>query len=132
MIAIAVVGAHLDGQALNHQLTDRGAELVRRTRTAACYRFFALGTTPPKPGLVRVAADDPAGASIEAEVWALPPDAFGAFVDAVPAPLAIGRVRLEDGSDVAGFLCEPIAVIDAVEITHLGGWRTYLAHLADS
>lgn len=124
-IRLAVVGAHLSGQPLNHQLTDLGGALVETTRTAACYRFYALDTVPPKPGLVRVAAGQ--GASIEAEVWALDAAAFGTFVDAVPAPLVIGRVHLEDGADVAGFLCEPIAIGTAVEITALGGWRAYLA-----
>jgi len=123
-ILLAVVGAHLTGQPLNHQLTDLGAQLVATTRTAACYRFYALDTVPPKPGLVRV--DGGAGTSIEAEVWALSPAAFGAFVDAVPAPLVIGRVRLEDGAEVAGFLCEPIAIATGVDITHLGGWRAYV------
>lgn len=55
-IAVAVVGAHLSGQPLNHQLTGLSARLVRACHTAPRYRLFALpGTTPPKPGLVRVA-----------------------------------------------------------------------------
>ena len=45
----------------------------------------------------------------------------------MPAPLAIGRVALADGTEVSGFLCEPIALADAVEITPHGGWRAYLA-----
>ncbi len=52
-IHLAVVGAHLEGQPLHHQLTDRDAELVSRTTTAPTYRLFALDTEPPKPGLVR-------------------------------------------------------------------------------
>jgi allophanate hydrolase len=32
---------------------------------------------------------------------------------------------LEDGSTVQGFLCEPYAVADAIDISHLGGWRAY-------
>ena len=129
-IRLVVVGAHLSGQPLNHQLTDLGARLVATTRTASCYRFYALETLPPKPGLVRVAPDGGGAAAIEAEVWELTAEAFGAFVDAVPSPLVIGRVLLDDGSDVAGFLCEPIAVssgFGATDITHLGGWRAYLS-----
>jgi allophanate hydrolase len=126
-VALAVAGAHLSGQPLNHQLTDRGARLVATTTTAPVYRFYALDTTPPKPGLVRVTDGDAAGAGIEVEVWELTAAAFGTFVDAVPAPLCIGRVRLTDGSAVAGFLCEPLAVDGAVEITHHGSWRAYLA-----
>jgi allophanate hydrolase len=123
---LVVVGAHLSGQPLNHQLTEVGGHLVMRTRTAPIYRMYALATNPPKPGLVRVDPDDPAGASILAEVWELPPASFAHFVDRVPAPLTIGRVQLEDGVQVAGFLCEPIAVIGATEITSFGSWRAYL------
>jgi allophanate hydrolase len=125
-VLIAVAGAHLEGEPLNHQLTDRGATLARRTRTARCYRIYALATEPPKPGLVRVGVGEGA-ASVEVEVWALGPIEFAAFVDQVPAPLVIGRVLLEDGRDVAGFLCEPIALDGARDITQFGGWRAYRA-----
>ncbi len=128
MVRIAVVGAHLRGQPLHHQLADRGALPVSSTRTAPTYRLFALATSPPKPALVRVAADDPLGATIEVEVWDVSPETFASFVDEVPAPLAIGRVVLADGSDVAGFTCEPVALADdPPEITAFGGWRAYLA-----
>lgn len=126
-LRLAVAGAHLGGQPLNHQLTDLDATLAATTTTAPCYRFYALATEPPKPGLVRVADGDPTGAAIEVEVWELNAEAFGRFVDAIPAPLAIGRVRLASGEDVAGFLCEPIAVAGAEEITAYGGWRAYRA-----
>jgi allophanate hydrolase len=108
---------------LEHQLLDRGGRFVAATRTAPCYRLFALPTDPPKPGLIRV---DEGGASIEAEVWALPVTGFGAFVAAVPSPLAIGTVRLADGSSAAGFLCESVAAYAAPDITEAGGWRAYL------
>lgn len=125
-VAVAVVGAHLSGMPLNWQLTDRGAKLVRTTRTAMHYKFFALpGTTPPKPGLVRTASA--AGSGIEVEVWAMPEEYYGSFVALVPAPLSIGSLTLADGSTVQGFLCEPYAVDGAAEITHLGGWRNYMA-----
>jgi allophanate hydrolase len=125
-ISLAVVGAHLRGQPLHHQLADRGAVLVAEAQTAPTYRLYALATTPPKPGLVRVAPDEPAGAAVEVEVWALAAADFATFVDAIPAPLGIGRVVLADGSDVAGFVCEPIAIdATAVEITSFGGWRAY-------
>ncbi len=123
-IPIAVVGAHLAGEPLNHQLTDLGGRFVRAARTAAAYRLYALpNTTPPKPGLVRAAEG---GAPIELEVWALPPAAFGSFVAKIPAPLAIGRISLEDGGAVSGFLCESFALAGAADITASGGWRRYL------
>jgi allophanate hydrolase len=127
-LLIAVVGAHLEGQPLNWQLTQRGGRLMRRCKTHPDYKFYALkNTTPPKPGLVRVPGYE--GPGIEVEVWALPVDTVGTFVDGVPQPLSIGKLRLEDGTLVMGFLVEPSATEDATEITHLGGWRTYLATL---
>jgi allophanate hydrolase len=87
-------------------------------------RFALPGTTPPKPGLVRVAEG---GASIEVEVWAVPVAGYGAFVSKIPAPLGIGTIALEDGSTVQGFLCEPVALDGARDITRFGGWRAFLA-----
>jgi allophanate hydrolase len=125
-ILLAVVGAHLSGQPLNAQLTSRGASLVRSTRTAAEYRLFALANThPPKPGLVREPGF--AGPGIEVEVWRLSAGAFGEFTAEVPAPLAIGNLVLADGAKVKGFVCEPVALAGATEITSHGGWRAYLA-----
>ncbi len=126
---VAVVGAHLGGMPLNGQLTERGAKLMRTTRTAMHYKFYALpGTKPPKPGLVR--AGSGVGSGIEVEVWAMPTEHYGSFVALVPAPLSIGTLTLADGSTVQGFLCEPFAVEGGQEITHLGGWRNYMATLA--
>ena len=125
---LAVVGAHLSGQPLNHQLTDRGATLASTTLTAPIYRLHALDTTPPKPGLARVLPRE-IGHSIEVEVWELLPAAFASFVDAIPAPLGVGRVQLADGSDVAGFICEPYALTGAPDVSEFGGWRAYLASL---
>ena len=66
------------------------------------------------------------GAAIEVEVWALTPAAFGAFVAAVPPPLCIGNLDLEDGTRVRGFLCEGYATAGAEDISAHGGWRRYL------
>ncbi|WP_151671718.1 allophanate hydrolase [Nitrincola schmidtii] len=123
-VRLAVVGAHLTGMPLNHQLTQRGARLVLATETTANYRLYALAnTTPPKPGLVKAISG---GSSIQVEVWDIPLAHFGSFVAEVPAPLGIGNVTLIDGSEVKGFICETYALDDAIEITHLGGWRNYL------
>lgn len=129
MLPIVVVGAHLSGMPLNPELTTPGGRLVRKCRTAPDYRLYALpNTTPPKPGLVREPGF--AGPGLEVEVWALPPDAFGRFVARIPAPLGIGKVSLDDGSSVSGFLCEAHALAGAEEITGFGGWRGYLAQRA--
>jgi allophanate hydrolase len=124
-LLMAVVGAHLSGQPLNWQLTQRNGRLVRTCRTHPDYKFYALrGTVPPKPGLVRVPGFQ--GPGIEVEIWALPEETAGSFVEGVPQPLSIGTLRLEDGSLVKGFLVEPAATEDALDITSLGGWRNYL------
>jgi allophanate hydrolase len=128
---IAVVGAHLSGQPLNGQLTERKAHLVRSTHTVPMYRLYALAnTTPAKPGLIRV--NEPVGQGIEVEVWELRGEEFGTFINMIPSPLAIGTLELEDGEKVKGFLVESYAVeagTGAKEITHFGGWRNYLKSL---
>lgn len=125
-VALAVVGAHLAGQPLNWQLTERGARLLKACRTAPQYRLYALeGTMPPKPGLVRDM--DFRGPGIEVEVWAVPENQFGGFVAAVPAPLGIGSAVLDDGETVKCFICEPYAIAGASEITRFGGWKHYLS-----
>lgn len=127
-IEIVVVGAHLDGMPLNRELTALGGVFRRGVRTTADYRFFALAGGPPqRPGLLRVAASQ--GGAIDTEVWALPPDGFGRFVAAIPAPLCIGTKRLADGTSPKGFLVELEGVIGARDITSLGGWRAYITSL---
>jgi allophanate hydrolase len=126
-IKIAVVGAHLQGQPLNHQLTDELGVLVRACKTSPIYRMFLLPGPIPKPGLLRQSNNS--GFAIELEVWELPPAGFGRFVANIPSPLGIGTLVLEDGEEVKGFLCEPFALETATEISDLGGWRAYLASL---
>lgn len=128
-LPIVVVGAHLTGLPLNTELTSSGGQLLKRCRTAPDYRLFALpNTAPPKPGMVREPGFD--GPGLEVEVWSLPSDAFGRFVARIPAPLGIGKISLDDGTAVSGFLCESHAVAEAEEITRFGGWRAFLAERA--
>lgn len=127
-IELAVVGAHLSGMALNHELTGRGARLVRETRTLPEYRLFALAGGPPKrPGLLRVAPGE--GFEIAAEVWSLTPEAFGTFVAGVPSPLGIGTARLADGTTPKGFIVEAEGIRGAEDISRFGGWRAYVTSL---
>ena len=126
---VAVVGAHLSDQPLNHQLTNRGATLVLATKTAPIYKLYALsGTTPPKPGLVRLSNQE-SGSGIEVEVWEIAIAKFGEFVVEVPTPLGIGTTILENGEMVKGFICESWAIADALDISNYGGWRAYLKSL---
>jgi allophanate hydrolase len=127
-IAIAVVGAHLSGMALNGELQALGAVLLEAAATAPDYRLYALDTTPPKPGMLRVAQGT--GSSIKLELWSLPAAAFGKFVAAIPPPLGIGTVRLADGRGIKGFLVEPAAIEGARDISSFGGWRAFMAEKA--
>lgn len=123
-VQVVVCGAHLDGLALNHQLTSRSGKLNAATHSAPYYRLYALPGGPPvRPAMVRVAEG---GASIEVEVWSLPASEFGSFVAGIAAPLGIGPVLLADGSTVQGFVCDQLAVNAAEDITSHGGWRAYL------
>ena len=127
-VKVAVVGAHLSGMPLNTQLIERGASLCIKTATAPNYKLFALpGTVPPKPGLLRVAPGT--GSSIAVEVWDMPVEHYGSFVAMIPAPLGIGTLDLADGIQAQGFVCEALATEDARDISHFGGWRSYIASL---
>lgn len=126
-MALAVVGAHLQGMPLHGQLVERGARLLARTRTAPRYRLHALpGTVPPKPGLARV-ADDETGHAIEVEVHEIALDQIGSFLALIPPPLGLGTIELADGRQVKGFICEPAALRGAPDVSRFGGWRGYMA-----
>ncbi len=123
-LPMGVCGAHMEGLPLNHQLRDRGGYLIRATATAPHYRLLALPGGPPRrPGMIRVNED---GAAIELEVWALPAEQIGSFIAGIPAPLGIGKIELESGDWVTGFLCEGYAADGAADITSYGGWREYV------
>jgi allophanate hydrolase len=119
-MTVAVVGLHLSGEPRNGELLDRGATLLGAARTAPCYRLFHLPSGAP--GLVR---DTDGGASIEVELWQLPAARVGSFLAGIPAPLSLGRIALDDGAEVTGFLCEAYAVAGARDITASGGWRNH-------
>ncbi len=124
---IAVVGAHLSGLPLNWQLTERRSRLVKVCKTAKSYRLFALPNThPPKPGLIKCPSD---GVSIELEVYEMPSNQLGSFLNLIPPPLGLGNIELEDGSLVKGFICEQYAVHEAQDISNLGGWKSYINQL---
>jgi allophanate hydrolase len=121
---IAVVGAHLSGMPLNRQLQAVGARLLEVTTTSPHYRLYALpNTQPPKPGLVRV---EEAGHEIIVEVYDVPSWAVSGFLQGIPSPLGLGQIELNQGQWVTGFICEPIGLAGARDITDFGGWRAYM------
>jgi allophanate hydrolase len=125
-VEIAVFGAHLSGLELNREMVALGARLIRPVRTAPNYCLYLLpGGPPERPGLVRV--EPGKGASIEAEIWAMPAESLGRLVAAIPSPLGIGTIELSDGASVKGFLAESAGADGARDITNFGGWRSFLA-----
>ncbi|GAB2721157.1 allophanate hydrolase [Nocardia thraciensis] len=123
---LVVFGAHLRGQPLDHQLTELGARWAGPVRTAPRYRLGALDTTPPKPAVTRRPDGEP-GVSVAGERWLLSPAALGRFLSALPAPMQLGAVELDDGTWTTGFGCDPAAGSAATDISEYGGWKAALA-----
>lgn len=122
-VELAVFGAHLRNQPLHRQLEELGARFVEDVRTSDAYRLVALPTAPPKPGLVRHGSGR--GAPIVGELFRVPEAGLGRFLAALPAPMTLTSVELEDGRTVVGFGCTHEAAVDAVDITEFGGWLAY-------
>ena len=122
--SVVVCGAHMAGLELNGELTNRGAKLDRAIQTTPEYRLYALAGGPPhRPGLVR---SSEGGSSIDVEVWKLPTSVLGDFLTTIASPLGLGQVRLSDGTEEIGFLCEQAGLDGAIDISEIGSWRAYL------
>ncbi|MDR2192805.1 MAG: allophanate hydrolase [Endomicrobium sp.] len=121
-VAFAVHGLHMNGMELNRDLKSLGAKFIKKTKTDKTYKLYALNTNPVKPGLVKVCSQ---GAQIETELWSLAQKDFAEFVSKADSPMSFGKIKLFDGSETFGFLCEPYAVKNAVEITSYGGWKSF-------
>jgi allophanate hydrolase len=120
-IDVVVCGAHLKGQPLNWQLTERGAQLKQSTQSSPKYQLYALADGK-RPAMVRNEAQ---GTAIEVEVWSLPHSSFGSFVAGIAAPLGIGKVELADGRWLSGFICDEYGLAGALNISRYGGWRNW-------
>jgi allophanate hydrolase len=124
---VAVCGAHLSGLPFNPQLLRYGGRMRYRARTASGYRLFALpgaGAGVPRPGLVQT-GDGPTD-GIAVEVWTLPQQGVAALLGTIPAPLGLGRLTLDDGREVTGFVAEAQAM-NGTDVSGYGGWRAYLS-----
>jgi allophanate hydrolase len=120
-IELAVCGLHMRGYPLEKQMQQAQAEFLREDQTSPDYKFIKLHSEPEKPGLIRKA--DGTGASIHLEVWKVPVAALGSLVKKIPAPLGIGKVKLNNGKEISGFVCEGYAEEEAEDITPLGSWH---------
>lgn len=125
-IELAVCGAHKTGGTLNYQLLEVNAIYKETLLTTPEYRFYALSHLDPvRPGLIK---DPKKGGSIEVQVWKVPANKLGGFINQIGAPLTFGKINLENGEVVTSFLCESYALEKAKEITHLQTWENYLSH----
>src|SRR5262245_63068367 len=104
---LAVNGTLMRGLELNNNLLAAGARFVRETRTAPVYRLWSIGDR--HPAMLRVASG---GAAIAVEVWSVPDAGLAGILRQEPPGLCIGKVQLEDGSEVLGVLGEPILCED--------------------
>ncbi|MFD4402065.1 allophanate hydrolase [Nocardia sp. NPDC058499] len=123
---LLVVGAHLRGLPLHHQLEQARARFVGEVTTSAAYRMVALPATPPKPGMLRVGSG---GRSLPGELYRLSPAALGTFLNNLPSPMTLGKVELDSGEWVTGFACDFESSREATDITEHGGWRNYIESL---
>ncbi|MDM7853913.1 allophanate hydrolase [Cellulomonas alba] len=123
-VDLVVFGAHMAGLPLHGELEAAGARFVEQVSTAPRYRMVALPGSPARPGVHEAAP----GAALAGELWRVPPAGLGTFLAGLRAPMTLGPVELADGRTVVGFGCaRPVGE----DITHHGGWRAYLAALAE-
>jgi len=120
-VLLAVNGTLMRGLELNGNLVAAGASFVRETRTAPVYRLWSIDDR--HPAMLR----GQSGGAIAVEVWEVPAAGIADILGKEPPGLSIGKVMLEDGSEVLGVLGEPILVEGQREITQHGGWRAYVA-----
>jgi carbamate kinase len=121
-VLLAVNGTLMRGRKLNSHMTAAKATFVRAASTAPAYRLWSIHDE--HPAMVHVT--DGSGAAMEVEVWAVPFQAVAGLLQAEPPGLAIGKIRLDDGSVVLGVLGESALVEGQREITKYGGWRAYV------
>lgn len=127
-IELAVCGLHMRGFALENQLKAHHACFIREDETSDSYKLFKLNTHPEKPGLVRTESE---GQSIKLEIWNMPQQELGSFINSIPSPLGIGKIQLKDRREVLGFICEPYGAESAADISEYGGWKDYVFHSAE-
>ncbi|PIG94952.1 glutamyl-tRNA amidotransferase [Gloeocapsopsis sp. IPPAS B-1203] len=121
-LLLAVNGTLMRGLELNSNLLAVNAIFDREAKTAPVYRLWSINNK--HPAMLRVASG---GNAIALEIWQIPPSGLVQVLLQEPPGLCIGKVVLDDGSEVLGVLGEPILCENQREITSWGGWRNYIA-----
>jgi len=120
-VLLAVNGTLMRGLELNGNLLRAQARFVREARTAPVYRLYSIGDA--HPAMLRA---ESGGAAIALEIWEIPAAGLAQVLAEEPAGLCVGKVALEDGSEVLGVLGEPWLCTRGREITAHRGWREYV------
>jgi len=111
----------------------RSPLLERHFHTAPFCKIYLIRAAIADPlhhaGMIKVM--DNTGANIYLEVFKLPTEKVGSFLQQIPPPLGLGTVDLEDGKSVKGFICEGYIAcgdsgLEVEEITHLQSWLDYV------
>lgn len=124
-VYLAVNGTLMRGLELNANMALVDAEFVREALTEPTYRLWSINDR--HPAMMRVSEG---GTAIAVEIWAVPASKMSFLLLLEPPGLCIGKVRLADGEEVLGVVGEAILCEGKREITAWGGWRTYIAELA--
>ena len=110
------------GFKFNPHMIAAKATFVREAATEPVYRLWSV--RDDYPAMIHVS--DGTGRTLNVEVWAVPLEGLAGLLEEEPSGLAIGKIRLDDGSDVLGVLGESVLVEGQREITGYGGWRAYV------
>jgi carbamate kinase len=121
-VYLAVNGTLMRGLKLNKNMMAVGASFVRETATEPAYRLWSIDDD--HPAMIRVPKGS--GFAVQVEVWSVPAPGLANILLGEPPGLAIGKVRLADGSTVLGVLGENALVEGQREISAHGGWRSYM------
>ncbi|MHC1739507.1 MAG: gamma-glutamylcyclotransferase [Anaerolineaceae bacterium] len=121
-LLLVVNGTLMRGLELNHNLLSFGAEFIRVSTTAPCYRLWSINDRYPA-----MIQDIVNGKSISVEIWRISAEGLLQLLEQEPAGLCLGKVKMEDGSQIPGILGEPYLTNGQREITNFGGWREYLS-----
>lgn len=123
IVPLAVCGLHMRGLCLESQLTDLGAEFAEERKTSPDYKLIKLPGYPSKPGLIRV---ESGGQQIEVEIWNIPQKQLGSFLEKINEPLGLGKLKLDDGTRVLGFICEGYMQDKCEDISQFKSWRNVI------
>lgn len=118
----AVNGTLMKGLALNRYMINAGAIFIRDAKTLPIYQLWSIDDI--YPAMIRTNGEN--GKDIALEIWDISEAGLIGILTNEPPGLTLGRIILEDKSEVFGILAEPYIIEGMREITKYKGWRNYL------